>query len=58
VVKITRTVAAIARPIMAADLSGLPGEAVGIGVTTIDPGGRVSFWVSPDPSQEPSVGIG
>ena len=57
-VKITRTGADIAGPIMAALLSGLPGEAVGIGVIVTDPGGRVSSCVSPDPSPEPSVGVG
>ena len=43
---------------MAAVLSGLPGEAVGVEVIVTDPGGRVSSCVSPDPSLEPSVRVG
>ena len=57
-VKITRIETAITGPIMAAVLSGLPGEAVGVEVIVTDPGGRVRSCVSPDPSLEPSVRVG
>ena len=64
-VKITRTEAAVADPIMAAMLSGLPGEVVGgvvgvmvgVGVAITDSGARVdpsAPRVSPDPGSEPS----
>ena len=64
-VKITRTEAAVAGPIMAAMLSGLPGEVVGgvvgemVGVwlAITDSGARVdpsAPRVSPDPGSEPS----
>jgi len=57
-VKITRTGAAIAGPIMAAVLSGLPGMVVGVGVTITDPGARVdccaSAGLNPNPSPESS----
>ena len=64
-VKITRTEAAVAGPIMAAMLSGLPGEVVGgvvgemvgVGVTITDSGAKVdpsAPRVSPDPDSEPS----
>ena len=45
-VKITMTETAIAGPIMAAMLSGLPGMVVGVGVTIADPS------VRPDPDSE------
>ena len=68
IIKITRTGAAIAGPIMAAMLSGLPEEVVGgavdamvgVGVTTAVPGARIDSCapgVSSDPSPEPSGGI-
>ena len=62
-VKITRTEAAVAGPIMTAMLSGLPGEVVGgivgemvgVGVAITDSGARVDPpRVSPDPGSEPS----
>jgi len=66
-IKITRIVAAIAGPIMAAILRLLPGEVVGgvvdemcvgVGIAIVVPGATVDSCapgVSPDPSPEPSV---